>query len=189
MFSALGTRGCLPKDCVGPPAPGLCGPGEHYVQGTTMGRLARQLGLHRGSLHWGPCTTWPPGWNPVPDRLVQGSYRRGLRSSTRMRRAGATMAGTDMRGASLHAAPEPVPLPPELLRQGGLGTCLAKNGSPGTLVIDRYAAYNKNFMLQAVLLMPTCCGKFRIWARGICRAARGATVCGDVGMPACWRKP
>ncbi len=70
---------------------------EHYVQGTTMGRLARQLGLHRGSL-LGAMHDLAARLESVPDRLVQ-EYRRGFRSSTRMRRAGATMAGTDMRGS------------------------------------------------------------------------------------------
>ncbi len=47
---------------------------EHYVQGTTMGRLARQLGLHRGSL-LGAMHDLAARLESVPDRLVQ-EHRR-----------------------------------------------------------------------------------------------------------------
>ncbi len=69
---------------------------EHYVQGTTMGRLARQLGLHRGSL-LGAMHDLPPGWNQSRTGWSKSSV--GPRSSTLMRRAGAMMAATVMPGS------------------------------------------------------------------------------------------
>jgi transposase len=112
---------------------------EHYVQGTTMGRLARQLGLHRGSL-LGAMHDLAARLESVLDRLV-AEYRRapikhadetGWRNDGRNGYAWlfCTLRLSLFRFRQSRAARVAL----EVLGPGRL---------PGTLVVDRYAGYNK----------------------------------------------
>ena len=112
---------------------------EHYVQGTTMGRLARQLGLHRGSL-LGAMHDLAARLASVPDRLVE-EYRRALvkhADETGWRNDGqngyawlfCTLLVSLFRFRQSRSAKV-------ALEVFGLVRL------PGTLVVDRYAGYNK----------------------------------------------
>ncbi len=112
---------------------------EHYVQGTTMGRLARQLGLHRGSL-LGAMHDLAARLESVPDRLVQ-EYRRAP-----VKHADETGWRNDGRNgyAWLFCTPRLSLFRFRQSRSAKVALELfGKKRLPGTLVIDRYAAYNK----------------------------------------------
>ena len=112
---------------------------EHYVHGTTMGRLARQLGLHRGSL-LGAMHDLATRLESVPDSLV-ADYRRAP-----VKHADETGWRNDGQNgyAWLFAT---LLLSLFRFRQSrSAKVALEVFGSrrrPGTLVVDRYAGYNK----------------------------------------------
>ena len=113
---------------------------EHYVQGTTLGRLTRQLGLHRGS-RVGAMQALAARLG----RVDMSDWSRSIgarRSGTRTRRAGATMAKTGMRGSFA-----PCSLSLFRFRQSRAAkVALAVFGLErlsGTLGGDRYAGYNQ----------------------------------------------
>ena len=112
---------------------------EHYVHGTTLGRLARQLGLHRGSL-LGALHDLAARLGRVDERLVQ-EYRRAP-----VRHADETGWRNDGKNgyAWLFCT---VLLSLFRFRQSrSAQVALAVFGParlPGTLVVDRYAGYNK----------------------------------------------
>lgn len=112
---------------------------EHYVHGTTMGRLARQLGLHRGSL-FGAMHDLAARLEPVLDRLVQ-EYRRAPvkhADETGWRNDGqngyawlfCTLLLSLFRFRQSRSAKVALEV-------------FGKKRLPGTLVVDRYAGYNK----------------------------------------------
>ena len=112
---------------------------EHYVQGATMGRLARQLGLNRGSL-LGAMHGLAERLEPVIPRLVE-EYRRAL-----VRHADETGWRNDGKNgyAWLFCT---LRLSLFRFRQSrSAKVAMEVFGSeklPGTLVVDRYAGYNK----------------------------------------------
>jgi len=112
---------------------------EHYVHGTTMGRLARQLGLHRGSL-LGAMHDLAARLESVPDRLVQ-EYRRALvkhADETGWRNDGqngyAWLFCTRLLSLFRFRQSRAAKVALEVF---------GKKRLPGTLVVDRYAGYNK----------------------------------------------
>jgi transposase len=112
---------------------------EHYVHGTTMGRLARQLGLHRGSL-LGAMHDLAARLESVPDRLVE-EYRRSLvkhADETGWRNDGqngyAWLFCTLLHSLFRFRQSRSAKVALEVFGNKRL---------PGTLVVDRYAGYNK----------------------------------------------
>jgi transposase len=112
---------------------------EHYVHGTTMGRLARQWGLHRGSL-LGAMHDLATRLESVPDRLVE-EYRRAPvkhADETGWRNDGqngyAWLFCTPLLSLFRFRQSRSAKVALEVLGSGRL---------PGTLVVDRYAGYNK----------------------------------------------
>jgi transposase len=112
---------------------------EHYVHGTTMGRLARQLGLHRGSL-LGAMHDLAARMESVPDRLLE-EYRRAPvkhADETGWRNDGqngyawlfCTLLLSLFRFRQSRAAKVALEV-------------FGPKRLPGTLVVDRYAGYNK----------------------------------------------
>ena len=112
---------------------------EHYVEGTTMGRLARQLGLPRGSL-LGAMHDLAARLESVLDRLVQ-EYRRAPvkhADETGWRNDGqngyAWLFCTLLLSLFRFRQSRSAKVALEVFGQKRL---------PGTLVVDRYAGYNK----------------------------------------------
>jgi transposase len=112
---------------------------EHYVHGTTLGRLARQLGLHHGSL-LGALHDLAARLESVPDRLLK-DYRRapvkhadetGWRNDGRNGYAWlfCTLLLSLFRFRQSRAAKVALEV-------------FGPRRLPGTLVVDRYAGYNK----------------------------------------------
>jgi transposase len=113
--------------------------GEHYVQGTPLGRLARQLGLHHGSL-LGALHDLATRLASVPERLVQ-EYRRAP-----VKHADETGWRNDGQNgyAWLFCTPRLSLFRFRQSRSAKVALELfGKKRLPGTLVIDRYAAYNQ----------------------------------------------
>jgi transposase len=112
---------------------------EHYVHGTTMGRLARQLGLHCGSLV-GAMHDLAARLESIPDRLV-AEYRRAP-----VKHADETGWRNDGRNGYAWLFCTPL-LSLFRFRQNRSGKVALEvfgpRRLPGTLVVDRYAAYNK----------------------------------------------
>ena len=112
---------------------------EHYVHGTTMGRLARQLGLHRGSL-LGAMHDLATRLESVPERLLE-EYRRAP-----VKHADETGWRNDGQNgyAWLFCTPR---LSLFRFRQSRSAKValevLGPKRLPGTLVVDRYAGYNQ----------------------------------------------
>lgn len=112
---------------------------EHYVQGATMGRLARQLGLHRGSL-LGAMHELASRLEPVLERLVE-EYRRAPvkhADETGWRNDGkngyAWLFCTLLISLFRFRQSRSAQVAQEVFGPKRL---------PGTLVVDRYAAYRK----------------------------------------------
>ena len=112
---------------------------EHFVQGTTMGRLARQLELHHGSL-LGALHQLASRLRPVLERLVE-EYRRALvkhADETGWRNDGkngyAWLFCTLWISLFRFRQSRSAQVAMEVFGQKWL---------PGTLVVDRYAGYNK----------------------------------------------
>jgi len=112
---------------------------EHYVEGTTMGRLARQLGLGRGSL-LGAMHELASRLEPVMERLLQ-EYRRAPvkhADETGWRNDGkngyAWLFCTRLLSLFRFRQSRCAQVAREVFGPKRL---------PGTLVVDRYAAYRK----------------------------------------------
>jgi transposase len=112
---------------------------EHYVQGTTLGRLARQLGLHRGSL-LGALHDLAARLASVPDRLVE-EYRQAPvkhADETGWRNDGqngyAWLFCTRLLSVFRFRQSRAAKVALEVFGPRRL---------PGTLVVDRYAGYNQ----------------------------------------------
>jgi DNA-directed RNA polymerase subunit RPC12/RpoP len=141
--------GC--RRVISAPAPGVFAKGlfgnrllayvaqEHYVEGATMGRLARQLGLPRGSL-WGAMHQLAARLESVLKRLLQ-EYRRAPvkhADETGWRQDGqngyawlfCTLLLSLFRFRQSRSA--------QVARE-----VFGPKRLPGTLVVDRYAAYRK----------------------------------------------
>ena len=112
---------------------------EHYAQGTTMGRLARQLRLHRGSL-LGAMHDLAARLEPVLDRLVQ-EYRRAP-----VKHADETGWRNDGRNGYAWLFCTPLISLFRFRQSRSAKVALEVFGPkrlPGTLVVDRYAGYRK----------------------------------------------
>ncbi len=112
---------------------------EHYVHGTTLGRLTRQLQLGRGTLV-GALHALADRLEPVLPRLVQ-AYQRAP-----VKHADETSWRNDGRnGYAWLFATESLSL--FRFRQSRSAqvalTVFGRRPLPGTLVVDRYAAYNQ----------------------------------------------
>ena len=112
---------------------------EHYVQGTTMGRLARQLGLNRGSL-LGALHGLAARLESVPERLVE-EYRRAP-----VKHADETGWRNDGRNGYVWLFCTFL-LSLFRFRQSRSAQVAQEvfgpKRLPGTLVVDRYAGYNQ----------------------------------------------
>ena len=112
---------------------------EHYVYGTTMGRLARQLGLHRGSL-LGALHDLAARLESVLDRLVEESRRAPVKHAdeTGWRNDGqngyAWLFCTPLLSLFRFRQSRSAKVALEVVGPRRL---------PGPLVVDRYAGYNK----------------------------------------------
>ena len=112
---------------------------EHFVQGTTMGRLARQLELPRGSL-LGAMHALALRFKPALERLVK-EYRRAA-----VKHADETGWRNDGQNgyAWIFCTPQ---LSLFRFRQSRSGRVAREmfgpKRLPGTLVVDRYAGYNQ----------------------------------------------
>lgn len=112
---------------------------EHYVHGTTMGRLARQLGLHRGSL-LGAMHALAARLESVPDKLV-AQYRRAP-----VKHADETGWRNDGRNGYAWLFCTLLLSLFRFRQSRSAKVALEVFGPrrlPGTLVVDRYAGYNK----------------------------------------------
>jgi hypothetical protein len=133
------------------PAPGVLAPGlfgnrllaygagEHYVHGTTLGRLARQSGLHRGSW-WGAMHDWAARLESVLDRLVEEYRRASVKHAeeTGWRNDGqngyARLFCTLLLSLFRFRQSRPAKVAPEVF---------GPRRRPGPLVVDGYAGYNR----------------------------------------------
>jgi transposase len=112
---------------------------EHFVQGTTMGRLARQLELHRGSL-LGAMHELAARLKPALERLAKEYRQAPLKHAdeTGWRNDGkngyAWLFCTALISLFRFRQSRSAPVAMEVFGQKRL---------PGTLVVDRYAGYNK----------------------------------------------
>ena len=112
---------------------------EHYVHGTTVGRLARQLGLHHGSL-LGALHDLATRLAAVPDRLVQ-EYRQ-----TPVKHADETGWRNDGRNGYAWLFCTRLISLFRFRQSRAAKVALEVFGParlPGTLVVDRYAGYNQ----------------------------------------------
>jgi transposase len=112
---------------------------EHYVHGTTLGRLARQLGLHHGSL-LGALHDLAARLESVPDRLLK-DYRRAP-----VKHADETGWRNDGRNGYAWLFCTLLLSLFRLRQSRAAKVALEVFGPrrlPGTLVVDRYAGYNK----------------------------------------------
>lgn len=112
---------------------------EHYVHGTTLGRLARQLGLHRGSLV-GALHDLAARLGRVEERLVQ-EYRRAP-----VRHADETGWRNDGKNGYAWLFCTALLSLFRFRQSRAAKVALAVFGPdrlPGTLVVDRYAGYNQ----------------------------------------------
>ena len=112
---------------------------EHYVQGTTLGRVARQLELHRGSL-LGAMHDLAARLESVPDRLIE-EYRRAP-----VKHADETGWRNDGRNGYAWLFCTPLLSLFRFRQSRSAKVALEVFGAkrrPGTLVVDRYAGYNK----------------------------------------------
>ena len=112
---------------------------EHYVHGTTLGRLARQLRLHRGSL-LGALHDLAVRLASVPDRLV-AEYRRSP-----VKHADETGWRNDGQNGYAWLFCTPLLSLFRFRQSRAAKVALEVFGArrlPGTLVVDRYAGYNK----------------------------------------------
>jgi transposase len=112
---------------------------EHYVHGTTLGRLARQLGLHRGSLV-GAMHDLAARLESVLDRLVE-EFRRAP-----VKHADETGWRNDGQNGYAWLFATPLLSLFRFRQSRSAKVALEVFGlrrRAGTLVVDRYAGYNK----------------------------------------------
>jgi transposase len=112
---------------------------EHYLHGTTMGRLARQLAIHRGSL-LGAMHELASRLLPVMEKLVQ-EYRQAL-----VKHADETGWRNDGQNgyAWLFCTPQTSVFRFRQSRSAQVALeVFGKKRLPGTLVVDRYRGYGK----------------------------------------------